>query len=192
MRKLLSLIVYSFVILFACVSGDSGKENVFPANIKNKPAKTEGDDMAFEITSNNLDNGEQILRKYTCEGDNISPHLRWSAPPAGTAEFVLICEDPDAPSRSWVHWLVYGLSYQVRELPEGTGNIPGQVGINDFGDARYGGPCPPTGSDHRYFFTVYALDKKLGLSDGMRRNDLLEAMGGHILGKAQLMGIYSR
>jgi Raf kinase inhibitor-like YbhB/YbcL family protein len=152
--------------------------------------------MAFELTSTAFGNGETIPQKYSCDGPDISPPLQWTDPPAGTKSLALICDDPDAPVGIWVHWVLYGLSADTRELSE---DIPkekmlenGRQGKNDFGRIGYGGPCPPRGPAHRYFFKLYALDVECDLSPGMTKADLLKAMGGHILGEAELKGRYGR
>lgn len=131
-----------------------------------------------------------IPSQYTCDGKDISPALFWSDPPAATQSFALICDDPDARSKIWVHWLIYNLSPQTRSLPENISS-GGLQGINDFGKVTYGGPCPPSGT-HRYFFKLYALDQVLDLKAGVTKTELEEAMQGHILAQAQLIGLYQR
>jgi hypothetical protein len=133
---------------------------------------------------------------YTCDRQDISPALSWDDPPAGTQSFALICDDPDAPGKTWVHWVLYDLPATTRELlesvpPNATLDNGGIHGINDFGRFGYGGPCPPSGT-HRYFFKLYALDRKLGLKPGATKAKLLTAMAGHILAEAELMGRYAR
>ncbi|MBI5326812.1 MAG: YbhB/YbcL family Raf kinase inhibitor-like protein [Deltaproteobacteria bacterium] len=142
------------------------------------------------------DNG-LIPRKHTCDGADISPPLTWTKPPAGTKSIVLICDDPDAPMGTWDHWVLYGLSPETTSLPE---NVPPQKevlkgakqGINDFRKIGYGGPCPPKGPAHRYFFKIYALDTELNLPAGITKKDVEKAMKGHILAEGQLMGKYGR
>ena len=152
--------------------------------------------MEIKITSSEFENGGKITVKYTCDGEDISPPLRWQGVPNGTKSFALICDDPDAPMGTWVHWVLFNVPAEVTELPE---NVPSQPtlangavhGINDFRNYGYGGPCPPSGT-HRYFFKVYALDAKLGLKAGVTKAQLLDAMEGHVLAKGELMGKYSR
>ena len=152
--------------------------------------------MEIKITSNVFENGGKIPVKYTCDGEDISPPLRWRGVPNGTKSFALICDDPDAPMGTWVHWVLFNVPAEVTELPE---NVPSQPtlangavhGINDFRNYGYGGPCPPSGT-HRYFFKIYALDAKLGLKAGVTKAQLLDAMEGHVLAKGELMGKYSR
>jgi len=127
---------------------------------------------------------------------DISPALIWDEPPAGTQSFALICDDPDAPGKTWVHWVLYDLPATTRELvesvpPTATLENGGIHGINDFCSLGYGGPCPPSGT-HRYFFKLYALDRKLGLKPGATQAKLLTAMAGHILAETELMGRYAR
>lgn len=155
-----------------------------------------GETMAFDLISKAFGSGETIPRKYTCDGPDLSPSLRWTDPPAGTKSLALICDDPDAPIGTWVHWVFYGISQDTRELPEGVPKDKvledGRQGKNDFGRIGYGGPCPPRGPAHRYFFKLYALDRELDLSPGMTKASLLKAMEGHILARAELMGRYGR
>ena len=150
----------------------------------------------MEIKSSAFSSGEMIPAKYTCDGADFSPPLEWTAGPAGTKSFALICDDPDAPMGTWVHWVVYDIPPTATMLAEGVARekeLPGggTQGVNDFRRIGYGGPCPPGGT-HRYFFKLYALDVVLGLKPGITKDQLLKAMKGHILAEAQLMGTYKR
>jgi len=150
----------------------------------------------MEIKSSAFGSGEMIPAKYTCDGADFSPQLEWSGSPAGTRSFALICDDPDAPMGTWVHWVIYDIPPTATMLAEGITrekDLPGggTQGINDFRKIGYGGPCPPGGT-HRYFFKLYALDTTLGLKPGITKDQLLKAMRGHILAEAQLMGTYRR
>jgi len=150
----------------------------------------------MEIKSSAFGSGEIIPVKYTCDGADFSPPLEWTAGPAGTKSFALICDDPDAPMGTWVHWVIYDIPPTATMLAEGITRdreLPGggTQGINDFRRLGYGGPCPPGGT-HRYFFKLYALDAALGLKPGITKDQLLTAMKGHILAEAQLMGTYRR
>ncbi len=150
----------------------------------------------MKLTSKAFDNNKTIPSQFTCDGKDISPALSWSQPPADTKSLALICDDPDAPGKTWVHWVVYNLPPSTRFLPEAIPlgrKIPdgGFQGINDFKKLSYGGPCPPGGT-HRYFFKVYALDKILDLEPGATKTELEAAMKGHILDGGELMGYYSR
>jgi hypothetical protein len=153
--------------------------------------------MAFELTSTAFEQGEMIPRTYTCDAEDISPPLAWSDPPERTQSFALICEDPDAPKGTWSHWVLYNIPGDRRSLPEdvmrGAELFLGALqGENDFGDIEYGGPCPPPGKPHRYYFYLYALDDALDLEHGATREELLEAMRGYLLERAELMGRYER
>jgi len=153
--------------------------------------------MSFQISSTAFSNGETIPKKFTCDGPDVSPQLRWKEAPAATRSFALIMDDPDAPTGIWVHWVLYNLPANTREMPEGmekqeqlaTGALQGR---NDFRKIGYGGPCPPPGTPHRYYFKLYALDTKLNLKAGATKPDLERAMKGHILSKTELMGRYGR
>ncbi|MBN1219775.1 MAG: YbhB/YbcL family Raf kinase inhibitor-like protein [Anaerolineae bacterium] len=148
--------------------------------------------MTFEITSPAFVQGETIPVKYTCDGEDISPPLQWSDLPAGTQSLALISDDPDAPMGTWVHWIVYNLPADTRKLPEQVSLPANSVdGKNSWGRTGYGGPCPPSGT-HRYFFKLYALDTMLDLAAGANKTKLLQAMEGHILAQAELMGTYAR
>ncbi len=153
--------------------------------------------MTFTLESKAFGHGGDIPRKFTCEGNDISPALSWSEPPAGTKSLALITDDPDAPAGTWVHWVFYDLEPQLRELPEGIAKaeeVPGvgKQGLNDFRKVGYGGPCPPPGKPHRYFFKLYALDSKLGLRARATKQDVEKAIQGHVLGQAELVGRYKR
>ena len=154
--------------------------------------------MAFTLTSTAFRDGAAIPVKHTCDGGDVSPPLAWSGAPAGTRCFALIADDPDAPAGSWVHWVVYNLPAAVSELPENVAKVEAldlagaRQGRNDFRRPGYGGPCPPPGPAHRYFFTLYALDAPLTLKAGAQSKDVGTAMQGRVLGSAQLLGTYAR
>jgi len=152
--------------------------------------------MEINIKSAAFVPGGKIPWKYTCDGMDISPPLTWTSGPEGTKAFALICDDPDAPMGTWVHWVLFNLPANITELRE---NVPpereleggAKQGMNDFRKIGYGGPCPPGGT-HRYFFKLYALDVEINLEAGATKEELLNAMEGHILAEAQLMGRYER
>ena len=151
----------------------------------------------FGLRSEAFTPGADIPRKFSCQGSDMSPALVWTDPPAGTQSLVLIVDDPDAPAGTWVHWVLYDLPPSPRRLEEAlqpTAELPGggRQGTNDFGKSGYGGPCPPPGKPHRYFFKLYALDSRLNLKAGATKGDVEQAMKGHVLGKAELMGRYRR
>jgi Raf kinase inhibitor-like YbhB/YbcL family protein len=154
--------------------------------------------MNIQIASDAFLEGEAIPTKHTCDGEDISPRLRWSDIPPNTKSLVLVCEDPDAPSGLFTHWILFNLPPTATELPEGVsveerlanGAIQGR---NDFKRIGYSGPCPPPkGSAHRYFFRLYALDTELQLQAGASREDLVLAMDSYILARGHLMGTYQR
>jgi len=153
--------------------------------------------FALDIKSPVLANKGYIPDGYTCDGKNISPEISWSDAPQKTASFALICEDPDAPFGTWTHWVVYNIPADVDRLDE---NLPkeGELkngalqGVNDFGEIGFGGPCPPAGKAHRYFFRLYALDMMLKLEKGAAKKDLEKLMVGHILAEARIYGLYQR
>ena len=144
----------------------------------------------FELTSMVFTEGASIPVRYSCDGEDISPPLAWSDPPAGTQSLALIMDDPDAPVGTWDHWVVFNLSADMRELPEAA-RVAATTGKNSWGRNDYGGPCPPGGT-HRYFFKLYALDIPLSLDENANKGQVLSAMEGHILAEAALMGIFSR
>lgn len=151
----------------------------------------------FELKTTAFTPGGEIPKKFACDGLDVSPALGWVDPPARTQSFALIADDPDAPGGTWVHWVAYDLPASARQLPEGVPAVDemkggGRQGLNDFPRMGYGGPCPPPGKPHRYFFRLYALDAKVNLKAGATRSALEEAMKGHILGHAELMGRYHR
>lgn len=153
--------------------------------------------MAFQISATAFSAGESIPRKFTCDGSDVSPALNWTDPPAATLSFALIMDDPDAPVGTWVHWVLYDLPPGARDLPENVAKqeqLPtgARQGRNDFRKIGYGGPCPPPGKPHRYFFKLYALDTKLDLKSGASKADAERTMQGHILAQSQLIGRYSR
>jgi len=153
--------------------------------------------LTMQLSSTAFAEGAPIPAKYTCDDKNLSPPLRWSGTPPGTKSIALIVDDPDAPGGTWVHWVLFDAPAQTQEfaqdLPK-TQYLPGgaRQGLNGFKHLGYGGPCPPPGHPHRYFFKVYALDTMLGLKPGATKGEVERAMTGHILGEGQLMATYKR
>lgn len=146
----------------------------------------------FILMSSAFSNNDMIPSQYTCDGQNISPALQWLHAPAGTKSFALIVDDPDAPKKVWVHWIVFNIPSKITQLSENVKTDNFLLGATDFNGAqKYGGPCPPSGI-HHYYFTLYALDTLLDLPAGTNKEALVKAMEGHILGKAQLIGTYQR
>lgn len=160
------------------------------------PFKAPQGEASMTIESSSFKLGQSISQKYTCEGADSSPELRWSNPPAGTKAFALIVDDPDAPAGIWVHWVLYNIPAGTHELPPGMTKTEttsaGRQGVNDFKKIGYGGPCPPPGLPHRYFFKLYALDTQLPAKARATKKDVEEAVQGHVLGTAQLIGTYQR
>ncbi len=162
--------------------------------------KTEKEVITMEklvVSAEGFKEGETIPEEYTCDGANVSPAISWSRVPAGTKSIALISDDPDAPGRTFVHWVIYNIPAEKQGLPKNIekkdrladGSLQGRT---DFGRIGYGGPCPPPGRPHRYFFKVYALSKKLDLSPGATKAQLEKAMEGSILSQGELMGKYGR
>jgi hypothetical protein len=159
-------------------------------------AQAKGGEGMITITSTAFSEGGMIPKEFTCDGSNVSPALSWSGIPPGTKSLALVCDDPDAPMGTWVHWVLFNIPSSARELPEAiapdkTLANGARHGINDFRKYGYGGPCPPGGT-HRYYFKIYALDTELALAPGVSKDALLTAMQGHILAEGRLMGIYKR
>jgi len=156
-----------------------------------------GEFMAIPLTSVAFEPSAAIPSRYTCDGEDVSPALHWSGVPATAKSLALVCEDPDAPGKTWVHWVVYGIPALATDLVEA---IPkndslasgGRQGTSDFKHLGYGGPCPPRGKPHRYFFHIYALDAELALDSGATREELDKAMAGHIVGRGDLMATYQK
>lgn len=152
---------------------------------------------ALELTSGAFENGGQIPTAYSCDSVDASPSLSWSGVPANTVSFVLICDDPDAPFGTWVHWVVFNIPKERTHLEEDFAKVAvaedgTMQGLNDFGKVGYGGPCPPEGKAHRYLFKLYALDTTLSLSEQATKKDIIKAMQGHIIAETKLIGTYKR
>jgi Raf kinase inhibitor-like YbhB/YbcL family protein len=143
------------------------------------------------LLSSAFEYNKKIPSRYTCDGENVSPPLMIGGIPAGAKSLALIVDDPDAPAGTWVHWLVWNIDPQTTEIAEGSVPQGAMEGKTSFGRGGYGGPCPPQG-EHRYFFKLYALDTTLALSPKADKAVLEAAMDGHILKKAELVGLYSR
>lgn len=191
MLRRVSLLSISLLLLSACQRSEP------PGNVPNQSSANSNGEKALEVKlkSTAFDEDGMIPKQYTCDGPNISPPLQWDAV-ASVKTYALIADDPDAPAKTWVHWVLFNLPPGIRFLPE---NVPpqdklqigGQQGTNDFRKIGYGGPCPPSGT-HRYYFKLYALDTELQLDSSATKDQLLKAMEGHILAQGQLMGKYER
>ncbi len=150
----------------------------------------------MKISSTAFGHQEKIPSVHTCDSQDVSPPLAWEQVPAEAKSLVLICDDPDAPMGTWVHWVFYDLPPTLTGLAQGIEpvehpDVGGVQGKNDFGRLGYGGPCPPSGT-HRYFFKLYALDTALNLPPGQTKSQVIKAMEGHVLAEASLVGTYSR
>jgi Raf kinase inhibitor-like YbhB/YbcL family protein len=177
------------LLILAVLSACQGEQPQQP-----EPPRAE---LELTIESNAFEMEGNIPKRYTCDGEDVSPPLLWSEPPAGTQSLVLVCDDPDAPSGTWDHWLLFNIPAAVRSLPEGVAAVEviegvGVHGTNSWRRLGYGGPCPPEGPAHRYYFKLYALDVALGLDPGAEKQDVEKAMTGHVLAQGQLMARYGR
>jgi hypothetical protein len=160
-------------------------------------AKAAEDTKSVKLISTAFASGKPIPIDYTCDGKDLSPPLSWTNVPPGTKSLALICEDPDAPGGIWTHWVLYGLPAETTQLPAGVGataSLPGggSQGLNSFNRIGYGGPCPPPGKTHRYFFRIYALDSTISLSPNADTKELSNALKGHVMGQGELIGTYRR
>jgi Raf kinase inhibitor-like YbhB/YbcL family protein len=177
--------IVACVYVFLCLHGEKNSE-------RSSMKKT------LTVTSRSFKQAERLSQNYTCDGANISPHIAWSAVPAETKTVAVICDDPDAPAGTWIHWVIYNLQPTKKELPEAVSAskiaaLGGLLGKNSFGAIGFGGACPPVGHGvHHYFFKVYALDMLLPLAQGATSVQVEAAMQGHILAQGELMGTYSR
>lgn len=153
--------------------------------------------MKLQITTTAFAEGQPIPRRHAFDDQDISPALQWSGVPPAAKSLALICDDPDAPMGTWVHWVLYDLPPVGTGLAEGVPKSPelpngAKQGVNDYKKIGYGGPCPPPGKPHRYFFKLYALDTMPDLKPGLTKKELLQAMDGHVIAEGQWMGTYER
>lgn len=145
----------------------------------------------MKLRSSAFEHNQSIPPKYTCTGEDVNPPLEIQDTPRNTESLVLIVDDPDAPSKAWVHWVIFNIDPSTTSIEENSSPTPAVLGQNDFGKTGYGGPCPPSGT-HRYFFKLYALDTKLDLDDTATKQNVGEAMKGHVLDQAELIGLYNK
>ena len=176
MRFILSIFLILFIL--GCTVQQTAEENELIQDINMK------------LISSVFNHGNSIPSRYTCDGEDISPPLSIEEVPENTKTFALIMDDPDAPMGIWDHWILFNIPSSIQKINEAE-KPQGLEGKNSWGRTGYGGPCPPSG-EHRYFFKMYALDTELNLGEGSIKEDLITAMNGHIIGKAVLMGIYTR
>jgi Raf kinase inhibitor-like YbhB/YbcL family protein len=191
-RSIVKLLVIALTLglALACGAKKSERDNAG----KDKNMRT------LKIKSPAFADGDTMPVKFTCDGDDVSPKLEWSGVPDGAKSLALICDDPDAPMGTWVHWVMFNLPPEMTKINEKyapsrgiSENNDGIIdGINDFRCPGYNGPCPPKGPAHRYFFKLYALDTVLNLKTGASKTDVEKAMSGHILGQTELIGKYQR
>jgi Raf kinase inhibitor-like YbhB/YbcL family protein len=199
-RKII-FISLAAVLIFLGASGNypfccKNKKSTDSLMAKNDTLPNNKDTVSLVVKSSAFADNAFIPKKYSCDADNVSPSLEWSTGPDSTKSYALICDDPDAPSKVWVHWVLFNIPASVNQLEE---NIPlgktatGKVsqGINDSGDLGYSGPCPP-GGVHHYHFRIYALDCILSLESGVSRKELDAAMQDHILAQGEIIGLYKR
>ncbi|GBC75647.1 Putative lipoprotein LppC [archaeon HR06] len=194
-KKLIIATTIVVVIAIIFVFLVSTKTTIITTELKTTITTTEFKGQKFEgfvILSKAFGEGENIPIKYTCDGENISPPLEWKSIPENSVSLALIVEDPDAPFGTFTHWIVFNIDKNIKGFEEGK--LPEKVkqGVNDFGNNRYDGPCPPKGEKHRYIFRLFALDKELDLSKDVKRNEFLNAIKAHVIAEARLTGIYSR
>lgn len=184
------------VLLIGPVQRSAHRITLSPGDGQQEP-KQAGLSSLMQITSAAFRDGERIPTRYTCDGENLSPPLEWDNAPERTESFAIICEDPDAPGGTWVHWVLYALPANTTKLKESvptTGVLRdgGRQGLNDFSSTGYGGPCPPRGRPHHYIFTLYAVDTRPELEQGASKEEVMSVLDGHILARATLVGIYRR
>lgn len=182
MRAIFILSLSAIFLISACASQPTNTEK----------SLTQPSMNSLIVTSLAFQHNQTIPRRYTCEGEDKSPPLSIAEAPEGTKSFALIVDDPDAPVGLWVHWLVWNISPDKTVIAEGETASGALQGLNDFRKTDYGGPCPPPGKPHRYFFKVFALDDMLDLPAGSSKDQLESAMQGHILAQGELIGLYQR
>jgi Raf kinase inhibitor-like YbhB/YbcL family protein len=187
----LSILVFVLLSCLALYLLGPVEGDTFSTIIK-ETGSVENRNISMELTSTAFSYSEEIPVKYSCNGGDISPQLSWNEPPAGTQSFVILMDDPDAPSGTYDHWVLFNVPPETRTLLENfQPAAPIIVGKNSSGQNKYAGPCPPAGT-HRYFFKLYALDATLSLSASAYKNDVIAAMEGHILAQGELMGTFSQ
>lgn len=190
MRKILTFLISIIIFLTDCGRAKvTVSDQAYPTGAKDTPPMV--------LTSPAFSAGETIPRKFTGDGEDVSPALRWDNVPAGTKSFALICSDPDAPIGTFIHWVIYDIPADIRELPEGVPGIGilnngGRQGVNGFRKLGYNGPKPPPGKPHRYHFRLYALDTITNLQPGISAGTLINIINNHILATSELIGIYGK
>lgn len=187
------------IISLICIAITTMLTSTAMAEVKidSEPILEKSNLPVISLTSSAFNERENIPDRYTCMGENISPELRWNLDFKGIKAFVIICEDPDAPKTTWLHWALYDIPSSITSLPANVPPVPelefgAKHGINDFNVVGYGGPCPPKGRPHRYIFKIYALNDYTGLDSGVDISSLREAMEGKIVAEGSLTGLYRR
>jgi len=195
MRRITVLISALLLLTAACSAAETEESTVPPpVTTTERPLPTSAPPLPpMEVVSPAFEDGGEVPTKFTCDGADVSPELEILYPPTGTVVLAIIVDDPDAPVGVWDHWVEYDVPHEGGDAvwDEDAGRI-GVPGVNSWNVAGYGGPCPPEGQNHRYFFTVYALDSELLIPEGVDSAALREAMEGRILAESQLMGTYAR
>lgn len=181
------LIVILFLVVYFHLGGNI-RTSTIPLEQVNDLSTKESN---MKIASSAFSDRQSIPAKYTCDGADVNPPLDFEGLPEGTESLVLIIDDPDAPMGTWVHWVVFNISPDETGIKEDSVPKGALLGTTDFGDPSYGGPCPPSGT-HRYFFKLYALDSMLDMPEGTTKEELLTELEDHILGYAELVGLYER
>ncbi len=191
-KAILILIVIIIASIAIFLLAKNNKNNTIATGVPEGKVEQKADKItAMKITSLAFDHNAKIPSKYTCDGDNINPPLEFVDVPENAKSLVLIVDDPDASGKTWVHWVVYSINPEVTEVEEDSLPEGGTEGMTDFGKPGYGGPCPPSGT-HRYFFKLYALHTTLDLPKNATKAMVEEKMEGHIIDKAELIGLYNR
>jgi len=189
MRRLIIIfaVILLIIVLLLIYPYLFGREDLLGSSIQGIP-------KSINIYSPSFPSSGRIPDKYTCNGLDVSPSLKWGNFTSNVKSFVIIVYDPDAPKKNFIHWIIYNIPANITELPEGIEKTEktlfGYQGVNDFGRIGWSGPCPPRGASHRYVFRIYALDTLLNLSSGVSLNDLLASMKGHVLSYGEVIGIY--
>lgn len=183
MKYIAGLLILFIIAIAFSLTRVSGKINFKDKTIRSR--------YNMNITSPEFENAKNIPDKFTCNGENISPSLHFENPPMDAKSLALIADDPDAPSGTWTHWIIWNIDPQVKVIPEN--GLPPQAlsGTNDFGKKGYGGPCPPSGT-HHYHFKLFALDSKVEIPEGSDRKTAENAIKSHIIDEAELVGLYSK
>lgn len=188
-KRIIYIIAALFLLTFVMYFYRNNTKDIEKSSLKKLPV-TESEVRKMQISSTAFENNATIPAKFTCDGENINPPLEISDVPDNASGLVLVVDDPDAPSKTWIHWILFNIPPQTKEIKEDS--VPGDSvqGMNDFQEADYGGPCPPSGA-HHYHFKLYALDKTLDLSSGASLSDVTQEMAGHIIAQTELVGLYA-